>query len=138
MVQLGRKGLVWGSRDRMVGIAGAEQDGTRSGDALRFGDVVLRAQKMPLGLTGSGGSGFSGNRAPVLQSSSDGPGLCVGTWVSELQCAGRWASKWTGREPRWPLFDRTKRVWRSNVRAGGGLESLVSRGGQPSNNNVGL
>lgn len=44
-----------GVRDRM-GVAGAEQvNGTRSGDALRFGDVVLRAQKMPLGLMGSGG-----------------------------------------------------------------------------------
>ena len=66
----GRRGLVWGVRDRM-GVAGAEQDGTRSGDALRFGDVVLRAQKMPLGLMGSGGL-----VGTALQcSSSDGPGL---------------------------------------------------------------
>ncbi|KAK1782688.1 hypothetical protein QBC45DRAFT_191618 [Copromyces sp. CBS 386.78] len=88
--QLGEKGSRLGVRDRM-GVAGAEQDGTRSGDALRFGDVVLRAQKMPLGLMGSGGL-----VGTALQcSSSDGPGLSG-------SCSGR-ASKCgrpSGREVR--------------------------------------
>ena len=50
----------------------AGRDSVR-GDALRFGDVVLRAQKMPLGLMGSGWWIVVGT---ALQcSSSDGPGL---------------------------------------------------------------
>lgn len=80
-----------------MGVAGAEQvDGTRSGDALRFGDVVpLRAQKMPLGLMGSGG--LVGTALQWCSSSDGGPGL-------SCSAGGRRRS---GRDDGWPPLVRT-------------------------------